>query len=133
MTVVVAHSGTDEGFAALRLAVSEATLRDAEVVIVRVVESLDDTRDENLVEELRADVAADLARAGAPGELTWRLEVVASGGDVAESIIDVAVGTEAKVLVIGSRHRTAVGKFVLGSTVQRVLLDAPMPVLVTKH
>jgi nucleotide-binding universal stress UspA family protein len=47
-------------------------------------------------------------------------------------VIDVAVEVDASVLVIGLRHRTAVGKLLMGSTAQRILLDCPCPVLAVK-
>ena len=52
--------------------------------------------------------------------------------ELAEAILGLATSEQADLLVIGSRRRSPVGKLIMGSTVQRVLLDAPMPVLVTK-
>jgi nucleotide-binding universal stress UspA family protein len=49
--------------------------------------------------------------------------------DVAEEMLRVARDTSAQVLVIGIRHRTPVGKMIMGSVAQHVLLDAPCPVL----
>lgn len=45
---------------------------------------------------------------------------------------DLVMEHGADTLVLGSRRRTAVGKLMMGSTVQRVLLDSPVPVLVVK-
>jgi nucleotide-binding universal stress UspA family protein len=58
-----------------------------------------------------------------------RQDVVA---DVAEEMLRVARDTSAQVLVIGLRHRTPVGKMIMGSVAQHVLLDAPCPVLAVK-
>ncbi len=54
------------------------------------------------------------------------------GPDVAEEIIRVAGEVGAELLVIGLRRRTPVGKMIMGSVAQQVLIDAPCPVLAVK-
>ena len=50
----------------------------------------------------------------------------------AEDLIAVAEEVGADFIVIGLRRRTAVGKLILGSNAQRVLLEATCPVLAVK-
>ncbi len=54
------------------------------------------------------------------------------GPDVAQEILRVAAETDAAVVVIGLRHRTPVGKMIMGSVAQQVLLDAHCAVLAVK-
>jgi nucleotide-binding universal stress UspA family protein len=54
------------------------------------------------------------------------------GMDPAEDLVNVAGEVDAELIVIGLRRRSPVGKLILGSNAQRVLLDAPCPVLAVK-
>ncbi|MGW3606483.1 universal stress protein [Micromonospora sp. NPDC005161] len=54
------------------------------------------------------------------------------GRDAADELVDVAEETAADLIVIGLRRRSAMGKFLLGSSAQRILLDANCPVLAVK-
>jgi nucleotide-binding universal stress UspA family protein len=54
------------------------------------------------------------------------------GNEPAEDLIAVANETDADLIVIGLRRRTPVGKLILGSNAQRILLDAPCAVLAVK-
>jgi nucleotide-binding universal stress UspA family protein len=47
-------------------------------------------------------------------------------------VVQVAQRRDARLVVLGLRARTAVGKLVFGSTAQRILLDATCPVLAVK-
>ncbi len=54
------------------------------------------------------------------------------GVEPAEDLVKVAEETSAELIVIGLRRRTPVGKLILGSNAQRILLDAPCAVLAVK-
>jgi len=58
---------------------------------------------------------------------------VEQGTDPADALVRVAGERDASVIVIGLRHRTPVGKLIMGSTAQRILLDARCPGLAVKE
>ena len=49
--------------------------------------------------------------------------------DLADEFLDLAREVNASLIVIGLRHRTQVGKFIMGSHAQRILFQADRPVL----
>lgn len=127
MTVAVAHSDTDQGKAALRRAAAEAVLHGEPLAVLHIVPGLEDRPTET--PGIKASVREALAD---HPDLALEVHTAAEGHSLAGALVDLASEIDASLLVIGSRRRSAVGKLLLGSTVQRVLLDAPMPVLVVK-
>ncbi|SDC38217.1 Universal stress protein family protein [Sanguibacter gelidistatuariae] len=123
MTVLVAYNESPQGEAAFRAAVEEARRR-ATTLTVLVLTPQPET---SPVPAHLTDLV-ETADAGAVVEIAFRSDKI----DVADAILDHAERSEAEAIVIGSRKRSPVGKFLLGSTTQRVLLDAAVPVLVIK-
>lgn len=133
MTVGVALSDTPAGTAALTAAVREAMLREAPLAVLHVVDTSEHASDARLNERVAESVRERLAALGAPPDLSWELVTGATQGSLPDVLLELAEQAEVDMLVIGARKRSAVGKLLMGSTVQRVLLDAPMPVLVAKE
>ncbi len=129
-TIVVGYVPKPEGRAALRRAAEEARLRGSRLVVVnshRGGREFD--RDDALEsEEQLAEVKRELDGAGVEHEVRQLVR----GMDPADDLVNVATEVGAEFIVIGLRRRSPVGKLILGSNAQRVLLDAPCPVLAVK-
>lgn len=128
--IVVGYVPKPEGEAALRLAAVEAELRGASLVVVnshRVGRDLDETEAVRIDSQLEA-VRSQLSAAGIEHEIRQLVR----GKDPAEDLVKVAAEVSAEIIIIGLRRRSPVGKLILGSNAQRVLLDAPCPVLAVK-
>lgn len=130
MSIVVGYVATKEGKAALRAASAEARLRNARLVVIN---SNRGGRDLDRDDAARYEEELDLVRrqlddAGVEHEVRQLVR----GVEPAEDLVKVATDTSAELIVIGLRRRTPVGKLILGSNAQRILLDAPCPVLAVK-
>jgi nucleotide-binding universal stress UspA family protein len=129
-TIVVGYVPKPEGHAALRRAAEEARLRNARLVVVnshrggREFDRDDAVESEEDLEAIRAE----LRDAGVEHEIRQLVR----GMDPADDLVNVANDVGAEFIVIGLRRRSPVGKLILGSNAQRVLLDAPCPVLAVK-
>ncbi len=129
-TIVVGYVPKPEGRAALRRAAEEAKLRGMRLVVVnshrggREFDDADAIESESQLEEVRST----LREAGVEHEVRQLVR----GLDPADDLVNVANEVSADIIVIGLRRRSPVGKLILGSNAQRVLLDAPCPVLAVK-
>ena len=80
----------------------------------------------------RPEEQAELRRELGAGSVPFELRRSAADLDPAEDLIAAAEDADAAFIVIGLRRRSPVGKLLLGSNAQRVLLDASCPVLAVK-
>jgi nucleotide-binding universal stress UspA family protein len=128
VTVLVGYVPTPEGDAAFTAALEEARRRSEPLLLLNSPRS-------------GAPVSTDVAPGSVVRELTARagtagvaLEVrqAAHSGDAADEVLRVAQEADASVIVIGLRKRSPVGKLLMGSSAQRILLDADRPVLAVK-
>lgn len=120
MSVLVAYANTPEGAAALahgrRLAAS-----DGREVFVFDLDARSDAADRSI---------APTAPSGAGSE-RW---FARAGEDpnAADELVELAGELGAELIVLGVRSRSPIGKMVLGANVQRIILDASVPVLAVK-
>lgn len=128
MSIIVGCIPTPEGEAALRHAVGEATAHGEDLVVVNVSATRDLSEPAVATEDDLAAVRSRLAGT----EVAYTVRQLVRGRDAAEEIIDLARELHASFVVIGLRHRSPVGKLLLGSNSQRILLEAPCPVVAVK-
>ena len=128
MTVVVGYVPTPAGEATLAAAAEEARLRGERLVVVSV------TQGESRVDAPQPQTSALQRAVSALQSSGLQCEVrhLELSRDAAEAILDVAQEEKASRIVIGLKRRSPVGKLLLGSTAQTVLLDAPCPVLAVR-
>ena len=127
--VVVGMVPNPRGQAALAHGLRESRLRGARLVVVNASRG-DALVDEDFVQgEALTRLHEELAASGVPAEVRQPVH----GRDVAEELAEVVAETSAELLVIGMRRRSAVGKLLMGSAAQRILLEVDCPVLAVKN
>ena len=127
--VVVGYIETAEGEAALHRAIEEARLRSAQLIVVSSRRDRDEP--EHAPNEAHPELDALRSDIEASGvQVTVRL--VVRGQDPANDLVSIADEVAADLIVIGIRRRSPVGKLVMGSNSQHVLLEANCAVLAVK-
>ena len=129
MTVVVGYVPDPTGYLAVTEAIREARWRETDVVVVNAVDTEGYTRP-TAADELDLDaVTARLETEGVPHSIS-HLDIGA--GTASDAVLRIADDVDADLLVIGMHRRSPVGKALLGSNAQRILLIAGWPVLAVR-
>jgi nucleotide-binding universal stress UspA family protein len=128
--VVVGYVPKPEGEAAVDQGIAEAKLRGTPLIVVnshRGGREYDDAASARSDQDLTT-LETKLKESG----VEYDVRQLVRGFEPAEDLIGIAEDCDADLIVIGLRRRTPVGKLILGSNAQRILLDAPCPVLAVK-
>ncbi len=127
--IVVGYIPVQPGVAAFERAKAEALLRGARLVVVNTGHHGDNSHPAFASAADLDAIDAELTAAG----IDHDVQQPTSARDAADEILRAAAGIDATLIVIGVRHRSPVGKLLMGSTAQRVLLEAACPVLAIKE
>ncbi|GLY33528.1 universal stress protein [Kineosporia sp. NBRC 101731] len=127
MTVLLAHTPHASAEAAFESALEQAIFRDTDLVLVNA------TKGETLVDPKYAtdEALTEFSQRAAGRGVGLSIERPVDA-DIAAAVLTVAGRYDTDLIVLGVRHRSAVGKFLLGSVAQRIILDADCPVLAVK-
>ena len=128
MTVLIGYVPTPLGEAAFHHGVEEAAARGEDVVVLN-----SPRRGSHVDAHLVGDEESEslVARAAERG-VTARVDHADHGADLVDAFSTAVDSTGARVVVIGLRRRSPVGKLVMGSDAQRLLLELEVPVLAVK-
>jgi nucleotide-binding universal stress UspA family protein len=129
MKVLVGFIKTPEGEAALEAAIAEARLRKATLVVVHSL--VGGGRDESQLPEYTDALRRVAERLESEG-VDHEIRELVRGNAPADDLITFAREEGVDLIVIGLRRRSPVGKLVLGSNAQDILLGADCPVLAVK-
>jgi len=128
MTILVAYVPRPEGQAALDKGMEIAKTRNERLVVVNASPggtkedpSLADVQDFERVEQLLSSSGLDA-----------QLKQYVRGKNAVEEIESLVESLQVSLLVIGLRKRTPVGKLIMGSIAQELLLSVSCPVLAVK-
>lgn len=130
MRIVAGFLRSPEGRAALQRAIEETRLRDGELLVVHSMRGGERDELENVLtyreefEQLEEQLSAE--------GISYRLVEYARGNAPSEDLLQAAEDENADIIVIGIRRRSPVGKLILGSNAQDILLHASCAVLAVK-
>ena len=128
MTILVAYVPRPEGQAALDKGIEIAQRRKERLVVVNASRggskedaSKADAQDGERVEQMLIDTGLDA-----------EFKQFVRGNNAVEEIAAMVESLQPSVLIIGLRKRSPVGKLIMGSVAQDILLSVSCPVLVVK-
>lgn len=128
MTIIVGYTPTPEGEAALEHSIKEAHNHGDELLVVNV-----SARSDPPESTFATDVELGAVRERLDAEgVRYTVRQLVRGRDAADEILALSQELDVRGIVIGVRHRTPVGKLLLGSNSQRILLEAACPVIAVK-
>ena len=131
MSVAVAHRVSASSRIVLTEAAKQAAFRNATLHVLHVAGSLDLDSREAYRRGISDEVERVLADTGL-SSISWQVDLGTGEKDIADDLLNLVEDVQAEVLVIGARRRSPVGKFLMGSVAQRVILEAAVPILVVK-
>ena len=130
MKILVGIDDSNTSREALKLAIRTAGAFGSELLAVssKATGTTEENEAIRAAEEVLAEAKAEAADAG----LTCHTHLLIRGNSAGEDLVEFARDQAVDLIVVGVKRRSRVGKTLMGSTAQFVILRATCPVLTVK-
>jgi nucleotide-binding universal stress UspA family protein len=130
MKILVGYDGTNSAKEALNLAKTHAKLFGATVdVVTSMQKGTEQQRDEIEQAERGLEYAKSLFE---DSDITCNTHLLIRGLSAGEDLVEFAAENQVDEIIVGVKRRSKVGKLLMGSTAQFVILQAGCPVVSVK-
>ena len=130
MKILVGYDGSNSAKDALKLAKDHAMALDAKVdVVTSMVGAKNNQYDDVRQAELGLEYAKALLE---EDSIDCETHLLIRGLSPGEDLVQFAEDNQINEIIVGVRRRSKVGKLLMGSTAQHVILNAPCPVVTIK-
>ena len=132
MKILVAYNTADVDKDALVLGLKQAKAFKAEVIVMASLMVGDKAHFESNTKDQALLKLSEARKFYEEAGISCSTELMVRGKDAGEDIVEYAKEKQVDLIIVGVRIRSRVGKMLLGSTAQYVILKAHCPVLTYK-
>lgn len=130
MKILVGYDGSNAAKDALKLAKDHAVALNAKV---DVVTSMEEAKNSQYDDVRQAELGLEYAKALLEEDnIDCETHLLVRGLSPGEDLVQFAEDNLISEILVGVRRRLKVGKLLMGSTAQHVILNAPCPVVTIK-
>ena len=130
MKILVGYDGSNSAKDALKLAKDHAVALDANV---DVVTSMEGAKNNQYDDVRQAELGLEYAKALLEEDnIDCETHLLIRGLSPGEDLVQFAEDNQINEVIVGVRRRSKVGKLLMGSTAQHVILNARCPVVTIK-
>ena len=130
MKILVGYDGTNSAKEALNLAKTHAKLFNASIdVVTSMHKGTEQQREEIEQAERGLEYAKSLFE---DSDITCNTHLLIRGLSAGEDLVEFAAENQVDEIIVGVKRRSKVGKLLMGSTAQFVILQAGCPVVSVK-
>ena len=130
MKILIGYDGSKSARNALKLAQDRAKAFNATVDVITAMVSANKHQYEDV---RQAELGLEYAKALLEeGHIHCETHLLIRGHSPGEEIVQFAEDKQTNEIIVGVRMRSKLGKLLMGSTAQHVILNAPCPVVTRK-
>ena len=131
MNILVGYDGSNEAKDALKLAQKHAKSFGGKIMVVKSV-TRNHPLDHSLIQAVEEELESEIRNQFSGNNTSYETRLLVSSRSTGNSLVWFAELEKIDEIIVGVRRQSKVGKLLMGSTAQHVILNAPCPVVTIK-